>query len=56
MTETVAFLLKDLVLLAVSVYLLRQDVTRVILSQRSSRPASTPFQPDMSSLGVTRGQ
>jgi uncharacterized membrane protein YkgB len=56
MTETVAFLLKDLVLLAVSVYLLRQDVTRVIPSERSSRPASTPFQPDMSSLGVTRGQ
>jgi uncharacterized membrane protein YkgB len=56
MTETVAFLLKDLVLLAVSVYLLRQDVTRVILSERSSRPASTPFQPDMSSLGVTRAQ
>src|SRR5258708_34416192 len=28
MTETVAFLLKDLVLLAVSVYLLRQDVLR----------------------------
>jgi uncharacterized membrane protein YkgB len=56
MTETVAFLLKDLVLLAVSVYLPRQDVTRVILSERSSRPASTPFQPDMSSLGVTRGQ
>jgi uncharacterized membrane protein YkgB len=56
MTETVAFLLKDLVLLAVSVYLLRQDVIRVILSERSSRPASTPFQPDMSSLGVTRGQ
>jgi len=29
MTETVAFLLKDLVLLAVSVYLLRQDMLRV---------------------------
>jgi len=29
MTETTAFLLKDLVLLAVSVYLLRQDVLRV---------------------------
>jgi hypothetical protein len=28
MTETVAFLLKDLVLLAVSVYLLRQDVIK----------------------------
>src|SRR5260370_21084131 len=32
MTETVAFLLKDLVLLAVSVYLLRQDVPRASVS------------------------
>jgi uncharacterized membrane protein YkgB len=32
MTETVAFLLKDLVLLAVSVYLLRQDVLRSVAS------------------------
>jgi uncharacterized membrane protein YkgB len=38
MTETVAFLLKDLVLLAVSVYLLRQDVLRVSLSARVSSP------------------
>ena len=29
MTENVAFLLKDLVLLGVSVYLLRQDVMRI---------------------------
>src|SRR5262249_11157681 len=36
MTETVAFLLKDLVLLAVSVYLLRQDVLRVSRSGKQS--------------------
>ncbi len=36
MTETVAFLMKDLVLLAVSVYLLRQDVLRVAQSTQSS--------------------
>src|SRR5467141_279689 len=39
MTETVAFLLKDLVLLAVSVYLLRQDVIRVSQSAKESSPA-----------------
>jgi uncharacterized membrane protein YkgB len=39
MTETVAFLLKDLVLLAVSVYLLRQDVLRVSRSAKESSPA-----------------
>src|SRR2546426_5249439 len=39
MTETVAFLLKDLVLLAVSVYLLRQDVIRVsVVSEHFSNP------------------
>src|SRR4029077_19782149 len=36
MTETVAFLMKDLVLLAASVYLLRQDVLRVAESTQSS--------------------
>jgi uncharacterized membrane protein YkgB len=40
MTETVAFLLKDLVLLAVSVYLLRQDVLRVSQSAKASSPAA----------------
>jgi uncharacterized membrane protein YkgB len=39
MTETVAFLLKDLVLLAASVYLLRQDVLRVSLTAEESSPA-----------------
>ena len=35
MTETTAFLMKDLVLLAVSFYLLRQDVVRVFSKQLS---------------------
>jgi uncharacterized membrane protein YkgB len=39
MTETVAFLLKDLVLLAASVYLLRQDVIRASVStEQFSKP------------------
>jgi uncharacterized membrane protein YkgB len=41
MTETVAFLLKDLVLLAVSFYLLRQDVVRVAQSTHSSPQLAT---------------
>ena len=46
MTETRAFLLKDLVLLAASFYLLRQDVIRVSkLSERVSRPATASVQP-----------
>lgn len=45
MTETVAFLLKDLVLLAVSVYLLRQDVIRVSAGQeRFSERVGAPAQ------------
>jgi len=45
MTETVAFLLKDLVLLAVSVYLLRQDVLRVSESAKESpQTATAQFQ------------
>ena len=56
MTETVAFLLKDLVLLAVSVYLLRQDVISVsVLSEGLSNPVSTPFEHDTSSLEISRG-
>ena len=41
MTGTVAFLLKDLVLLAVSFYLLRQDVLRVTQSTQSSLQLTT---------------
>jgi uncharacterized membrane protein YkgB len=46
MTETVAFLLKDLVLLAVSIYLLRQDVFRLVpsVSKESSESAATQLQ------------
>jgi uncharacterized membrane protein YkgB len=45
MTETVAFLLKDLVLLSVSVYLLRQDVSRLSQSTKeSSQTATAQFQ------------
>ena len=57
MTETVAFLLKDLVLLAVSFYLVRQDVIRVsVRSERLSTDANAPLQPDTPSLEATRGR
>ena len=42
MTETVAFLLKDLVLLAVSVYLLKQDLLRLSIGQPLSSTKSGP--------------
>jgi uncharacterized membrane protein YkgB len=58
MTETVAFLLKDLVLLAVSVYLLRQDVLRASAgTDQLSRHVSVALErgePDTSSQMVTR--
>jgi uncharacterized membrane protein YkgB len=53
MTETVAFLLKDLVLMAVSFYLLRQDLIRMV--QASGAPASaetTRLQRNPSPSGV----
>jgi uncharacterized membrane protein YkgB len=57
MTETVAFLLKDLVLLAVSVYLLRQDLIRVSAgSGRFSEGAITPLQARASSLESSKEQ
>ena len=50
MTETTAFLLKDLVLLAVSVYLLRQDVIRVSAkTEQFSEHVSAPVQRSTSS-------
>jgi uncharacterized membrane protein YkgB len=42
MTENTAFLMKDLVLLAVSIYLLRQDVLRVSVSAKA--PATVSVQ------------
>jgi len=41
MTERVAFLMKDLVLLAVSVYLLRQDVIRASLAKATISASSS---------------
>jgi uncharacterized membrane protein YkgB len=54
MTETVAFLLKDLVLLAVSVYLLRQDVIRASVETEYLSVPSEQSERGTSSLVVTR--
>jgi uncharacterized membrane protein YkgB len=40
MTEHVAFLMKDIVLFSVSLYLLRQDVARVVLAARQNHDTS----------------
>jgi uncharacterized membrane protein YkgB len=40
MTEHVAFLLKDIVLFSVSLYLLRQDGARVVLAARQNHDTS----------------
>jgi uncharacterized membrane protein YkgB len=48
MTEKVAFLMKDLVLFAVSVYLLRQDVIRASLFKTAAFDSSTTVQQDAS--------
>jgi uncharacterized membrane protein YkgB len=55
MTEKVAFLLKDLVLLAVSVYLLRQDVIRASLSTMSASDSTTELRHNPSPTGVMDG-
>jgi hypothetical protein len=52
MTEKVAFLMKDLVLFAVSVYLLRQDVIRASLFKTAASDASTTVRQDASPTGV----
>ena len=53
MTENVAFLMKDLVLFAASVYLLRQDVLRVSVAARaSSQPATAKLQHNPSPSGA----
>lgn len=41
MTERVAFLMKDFVLLAVSLYLLKQDLQRLLLEYRETSPSAT---------------
>src|SRR5580693_2141499 len=50
MTEHVAFLMKDLVLLAVSFYLLREDVKRVSLPATQSLRSDKAFVQDDASL------
>ncbi len=44
MTERVAFLMKDFVLLAVSVYLLKQDLLRLLIGQPLSGTKSGPAE------------
>jgi uncharacterized membrane protein YkgB len=41
MQGNVAFLMKDLVLFAVSFYLLKQDVARILASAESARPSAS---------------
>ena len=52
MTERVAFLMKDLVLLAVSVYLLRQDVIRSSLFKTVAPGSKTTVLRDATPTGV----
>jgi len=52
MTERVAFLMKDLVLLAVSVYLLRQDLIRSSLFKTAASDSRTTVLRDATSTGV----
>jgi uncharacterized protein DUF417 len=55
MTEKVAFLMKDLVLLAVSAYLLRQDVIRASLLKTAASNSSTRIRQDASPTGAVAG-
>src|SRR5438132_2477799 len=53
MTGTGAFLMKDVVLLAASFYLLKQDLQRVALSAEQTSPASTIGPPQVCSSPQT---
>jgi uncharacterized membrane protein YkgB len=55
MTEKVAFLMKDLVLFAVSVYLLRQDVIRASPFKMATSGSSTTVRQDASPTGAVAG-
>ena len=55
MTEKVAFLMKDLVLLAVSFYLLRQDVIRTSLFKTAISGSSATVQREPTQAGVAAG-
>jgi len=56
MTEKVAFLMKDLVLFAVSVYLLRQDVIRASLFKTTASESSTTICQDATPTGIAAGK
>jgi len=56
MTEKVAFLLKDLVLFAVSVYLLRQDVIRASLFKTTASESSTTICQDATPTEIAGGK
>ena len=56
MTEKVAFLMKDLVLFAVSFYLLRQDVIRSSLYKTAASDSSATIRQDTSSTRVVAGR
>jgi uncharacterized membrane protein YkgB len=55
MTEKAAFLMKDLVLFAVSVYLLRQDVIRASLFKTAASDSRTTVRQDASPAGAVAG-
>src|SRR5882762_969568 len=55
MTEKVAFLMKDVVLFAVSVYLLRQDVIRASLFKTAASDSGTTVRQDASPTGAVAG-
>jgi uncharacterized membrane protein YkgB len=55
MTEKVAFLMKDLVLFAVSVYLLRQDVIRASLFKTATSDSRTTVRQDAGPTGEVAG-
>ena len=55
MTERVAFLMKDLVILGVSVYLLRQDVIRVSIAHTTSSDSTAALRQDPSPAGIMEG-
>ena len=55
MTEKDAFLMKDLVLLAVSIYLLRQDVIRASLFKETGSELCTAIRQDRSPTGLAAG-
>ena len=55
MTEKVAFLMKDLVLLAVSVYLLRQDVMRASLFKTTASESWATIRQEACPTGVAPG-